>query len=539
MSVTGSPGGDVSEAGTGANEARKVLRRMRSGLLPRIVISVGALAIGLAIVFAVLIVAVKELRHHSLQARRSQQVIATANGLETLVIDLETGLRGFVITNRTSSLAPWYSARQNYPKEMRMLLALTGNEPTQHAAALQIKAAIDRYLTTYSVPLVRFMLRNPDAPRQVVIKSALTSRVDEIRGLFLTFLTTEERLGAAQDAQASHTSHRAYLTGVIGLVVALLFLLAVAVYLEWAIARPIRFVAEAARRVAGGDLSGRLPTEGPGEIGVLERSFNTMADSLQRGRDDLEERNRRLVESERLKTELVSNVSHELRTPLASVLGFSDLMLKRDVDPDDRRRYLELIRSEAARLGTLLNDLLDLQRHELGALRLVRQPVDLNELLRVQVTLYSAQSELHDLSFEPANEPLVVDGDPDRLAQVIGNLLSNAIKYSPDGGSVEVSASPVADEAWVWVRDRGLGIPREHQDQIFTKFFRADAARTRGIGGTGLGLVLAQQILEAHGGDIGFESEEGHGSTFWIRLPAVTDGSVAAAHDETKARHGT
>src|SRR5439155_16609894 len=123
-----------------------------------------------------------------------------------------------------------------------------------------------------------------------------------------------------------------------------------------------------------------------------------------------------------------------------------------------------------------------------------------------------AQASDHHLSLDPADDPLRVYGDRDRLAQVIGNLLSNAIKYSPEGGVVDVSASLVGDEAWVWVRDEGLGIPAEHQQRIFTKFFRGDVGRERGISGTGLGLVLARQIVEAHGGQIGFESAAGEGS---------------------------
>jgi signal transduction histidine kinase len=103
-----------------------------------------------------------------------------------------------------------------------------------------------------------------------------------------------------------------------------------------------------------------------------------------------------------------------------------------------------------------------------------------------------------------------------------------------------VNASLVGDEAWIWVRDEGLGIPDEHQEQIFTKFFRGDVGRRRGISGTGLGLVLARQIVEAHGGNIGFESAAGHGSTFWLQLPAAAGGrrGLAAARDDPEARHG-
>jgi signal transduction histidine kinase len=123
---------------------------------------------------------------------------------------------------------------------------------------------------------------------------------------------------------------------------------------------------------------------------------------------------------------------------------------------------------------------------------------------------------------------------------VIGNLLSNAIKYSPDGGIVEIAADVMSEDVTIWIRDHGLGIPAEHQDQIFTKFFRGDVGRMRGIAGTGLGLVLARQIVEAHGGEVGFESEEGTGSTFWLRLPAAVEKHEAplAAGDDADARHG-
>jgi signal transduction histidine kinase len=536
MTESGRATGAPSDTGKDGSSGNGRDPRARRGLLARIGVAAGLFAVALVVVFALLIVAVVGLRHRSLEARRSQQIIATANGLQTLVLDFETGLRGFVITHQERYLDPWRRARTQYPNKINLLIRLTTDDPGQQARAQELKRSVDNYFGAYSLPFMQFLRRNLGAAKVVALAA---HQVDVIRNQFSKFLTAEVVKGAARDHRARVTARNAVTAAIIGLFIALAFLVVLAVYLARQVARPVQLAARGAERIAAGDLSGRLPTGGPGEIGQLEQSFNAMADSLQRTLDELEDRNRRLVESEQLKTELVSNVSHELRTPLASVLGFSDLLLKRDVDPEARRHYLEIIRTESTRLATLLNDLLDLQRREQGAIELHPIEFDLNELVSVQVTLYSAQSDQHELVFYPSTEPVIVNADRDRVAQVIGNLLSNAIKYSPDGGRVEIRTAVIGGEAWLWVRDSGLGIPREQQHQIFTKFFRGEVGRQRGISGTGLGLVLTQQTVEAHGGTLGFESDEGKGSTFWFRVPAVAGGSGAATRDETEARHRT
>jgi two-component system, sensor histidine kinase and response regulator len=512
----------------------------RSGLVTRIALAAVAVGFGLALVFAVLFLAITGLRQRSLEARHSQQVIARANELQTLVIDLETGVRGFAITHDPAYLRPWTRAQRRYPAAIRDLLVLTADNPKQHRRALEIQGAVNSYLINYSRPLVKFMLRNPNLIGPIVTEDVRRAAVQtgKLRGKFGQFIATETALGNLRDKRAHTTMQRALVVGGIGLGAAFLLILLGALYVNRAVAAPVRSAADAAERVAAGDFSGRLRTDGPGEVGRLERTFNTMAASLESTLADLEERNRTLIESEETKSELVSNVSHELRTPLASVLGFSSLMLDRDLPLEEMRRYLEVIRAEARRLAELLNDLLDIQRIEQGTIELKLDDVDLNDLLAAQVTLYSAQSTNHELRLDAADDSVVVYGDRDRLAQVIGNLLSNAIKYSPEGGIVDISASLVGDEAWIWVRDEGLGIPTDHQQRIFTKFFRGDAGRERGISGTGLGLVLARQIVEAHGGEIGFESAAGEGSTFWLQLPAAAGDGRLAARDDPEASYG-
>jgi signal transduction histidine kinase len=224
-------------------------------------------------------------------------------------------------------------------------------------------------------------------------------------------------------------------------------------------------------------------------------------------------------EVDQLKSDLMSTVSHELRTPLASVLGYAELLRTRDLDTSVRDEMLGTVHREAKRLSTLIDDFLDVQAIEQDRLLLSREPFSVTDLLSEQVETFSGQSQKHRLEFTPCDQPAVAFGDRARIAQVIANLLSNAIKYSPEGGLVAVSASCTAGFVLVAVTDEGLGIPLAEQEHVFEKFFRVQRSESQRLGGTGLGLALAHEIVVAHGGSMGFESTEGVGSRFWFTLP--------------------
>ena len=479
-----------------------------------------ALVIG---VFVALILAISALQAATKQEARSKEVTASALMLEKLVLDVESAVRGYALTGNQDLLNPYHAAREELPSRLDEFEKLTSREQAQRQPAERLTLVIRQYLDEFAGPLVLFT--ELGAARSSLAKSENDVRITDIRGRFKRILETEDAIAASRKQSAESKSRHAIQLGVAGLAGTAALMLIFGLYLASSIARPVREAAEGASRFASGELSVRLEQGGPGEVGELTEGFNQMAERLESARAELEEQNAQLRESERLKSDLVNTVSHELRTPLSGVLGFTKLLLSRDFDSETRRHYLGIVDAQARRLSELIDDFLDVRRIEEGRFERAQELLDMGALLREEAQLYSAQSSKHRLALTLPKEALPVIGSPDRLRQVIGNLLSNAIKYSPQGGIVELRAEATNGTVRVEVRDEGIGIPAPQQAQIFTKFFRGDAAAS-GIPGTGLGLAVSRDIVESHGGRIGFTSAEGEGATFFVELPSGNGGEM-------------
>src|SRR5215207_205411 len=350
--------------------------------------------------------------------------------VEKLVIDLETGLRGVVLTGDARFLQPARAAGRQVDLRAGELERLVADNPTQLQRVRELRLAINSYVGDYLEPMVNLAQENIAAVRQTLARVEAKRRTDDIRRSFNELQSTEDRRAAASAASATTQSRRAIVLGVAGLVVCALLIVLFGLYLARSTAHPVREAATAATRLAEGDLSVRLSERGPGEIGELTAAFNHMAEELESQRRELQTQNEKLRESERRKSELVHIVSHELRTPLASILGFTSVLLNRDAEPEEQRRYLEIIDREGRRLSHLLNDFLDAERLEEGHLLLEPELIDVSRVVAEQVRLFEGQSDKHTLDMVIPPTPLTVRGDPNRLAQVVGNLLSNAIKYS-------------------------------------------------------------------------------------------------------------
>ena len=235
-------------------------------------------------------------------------------------------------------------------------------------------------------------------------------------------------------------------------------------------------------------------------------------------------------EIDRMKTEFIALVSHELRTPLSSITGYVSLMLDGQVGAvtPDQHAFLTTVKRNADRLAVIIGDILDVSRIEAGQMELHRTPLDVEAMVGGAAASLWPQTEAKRqiLTIDvPSDLPLVL-GDPTRVMQILTNLLSNAHKYTPPGGSVEVVARAVGRQVRVDVRDTGIGLAPEEQSQLFTKFYRSRDRAVQGVGGTGLGLVIAKQLVEMHGGTIVVSSQPGRGSTFSFTLPAVDPASV-------------
>jgi len=253
--------------------------------------------------------------------------------------------------------------------------------------------------------------------------------------------------------------------------------------------------------------------------------------------DELRARNEELASLDKLKSQLLANVSHELRTPLVTVKGYAELLLRGALGPitPRQRRGLEIQVANAERLVDLIETLLDFARREEGRLSLRRQKLDLRVPVREAVAQLAERISARGirLTCDAGPEPLDVDGDHARLAQLVKALVGNAEKFcdGPDG-AIRVVTRRDADHVILEVYDTGIGIPEPARQKIFDRFYQVDSSTTRRYGGAGLGLALAKEIVTLHGGEIAVDSIEGLGSTFVVRLPPSSAAGEARGRDE-------
>jgi signal transduction histidine kinase len=279
---------------------------------------------------------------------------------------------------------------------------------------------------------------------------------------------------------------------------------------------PVETLTKAATKMAAGSLDQRVDIASDDEIGELGQAFNQMAAGLSR--------------QEELRRNMVTDVAHELRTPLTNIRGYLQAISDGVLEPEPE--VVELLCDEAELLGDLVDDLQELSLAEAGQVVLDRQLADLGSLTTQASSAFASRAEAKGVSLTTHVPPcpVLAHVDPRRIGQVMRNVLENALIHTPPGGRIAATAQSVrrdgldepADALEISVTDTGGGIAPDDLPHVFDRFYRADRSRSRATGGAGLGLAIANQIVEAHGGHIGVESKVGSGTTFSITLPLVS-----------------
>jgi signal transduction histidine kinase len=451
-------------------------------------IASGLLALVIGAAFAVLLSSVAELRASERRARRSEEVLVVANRLERLVVDLETGQRGFVITGQERFLRPWQDARNAFPAEAATLERLVAGNPEQQARARRITQAATSYVRDYSVPLVTAARRDPSAAQTADATDQGRQRMDAIRAEFDRFLAAERELAAARERRSDAAAQRAVGAAVIGLGGSILLIALFAGYLTRAMVQPVRRAAAMADRLAGGDLGVRMPERGVGEIGVLERSFNTMAGSLERSRDELAASRARIVAAgDQARRRIERDLHDGTQQRLVSLV--LDLRAAEAAVPPERPELRAQLAGIADGLADALEELRELSR---GIHPAILSEGGLGPALKALARRSPVPVELAVDTPERLPEPVEV-----AAYYVISEALANAAKHA------QASATWVEAQA----RDGNLHL----------------SVRDDGVGGAapgrGSGLVGLADRVEALGGAITLDSPAGRGTTLLIDLP--------------------
>lgn len=340
----------------------------------------------------------------------------------------------------------------------------------------------------------------------------------------------------------------------------ILLSVAFATFFARRITRPLNLLTAGASAIALGDFDHKLDIRTNDELEDLARSFNYMAEKLKSNISDLEDSRAKILESnlkleqtnyrlartntslekanedlkelDKMKNEFLQTISHEVRTPLAAIKGYTEYLYEGTlgVINESQKKALEVMQRNVERLASYLNTLLDFTSLESGEIPITKNPFNIRTVIEQSVLPHKSAMEKKSikLSVDIDNKVGYCIGDRDRILQVLDNLISNATKFTPNGGSITISAAPVdKGRVEITVRDTGIGIKENEISKIFDRFYQADASTTRQYGGMGIGLSFVKMILDAHNASLKVESKEGEGTVFRFLLEASTSTSTA------------
>jgi signal transduction histidine kinase/ActR/RegA family two-component response regulator len=439
---------------------------------------------------------------HSVE--RSDRIIARTNELEKLLVNMETGLRGFVITHEKVFLQPYEASEQLIKPAIERLVGLVEDNPSELQHIERVQQTFDGW---HSYARRLMALDHATGEDKALVLTEEGKRLMDAMRVDLTAIGQSE-ISLRDDRSArAQAAARITLYTAIGMTLGVGGLLA---YLAW---RQLRLVSENYSKA----LSER------DRLLASERSARSEAERVNR-----------------MKDEFLATLSHELRTPLTAILGWSQLMRSGTLTSEETGKGIQTIERNALVQTQLIDQLLDMSKIISGKIVLNLAVVDLPSVIQTAIESIRPAIEAKQIRLEQKIERLPSDqhivGDLARLQQVIWNLLSNAVKFTPKDGQLRISLTNAHSHALLTVTDSGIGIAPAFLPFIFERFRQADASTTRKYGGMGLGLAIVKQLVELHGGTVGVSSPgEGQGASFRVVLPFATSTVIPAAPQEAPA----
>ena len=478
----------------------------------------------------------------------THQVISQGHKLLRLLVDMETGERGYLITGNEVFLEPFNEAKKVWSSEIQSLTILVSDNPEQVERLIEIDTLQKQWL-------VEAAEKEINARRKVTISDLNTMNamntmntmntvislieaqtgkaiIDKIRQIKSQFIQAENSLLLKRKLSAEKAIKSVKMIVVFGIVAILLLAGILSVYIYSYIAKTLEQLVATTRRIALGDFDHPVIMNSNDEFSTLGQSFNSMAKSLKESIEQMES-------AVKVKTDFLANMSHEIRTPMNGILGM--LTLLEDTNLSKQQiEYIESIRSCGDGLLVVINDILDISKLEAGKLELEQQTFDLRLMVNETCYLLDAMASQKGITISISIDnklPKYLVGDRLRIRQILLNLLSNAIKFTNQGTvQLNVALNSLSEgdcSLMIEVIDQGIGIAAEDLDKLFKPFSQVDTSTTRLYGGTGLGLIICAQLIKQMGGNISVKSKQGQGSIFSLTLSLAVAEEVLSNEQNT------
>jgi signal transduction histidine kinase len=417
--------------------------------------------------------------------KHTYQVIGSADDVEKSMLDIETGKRGYLLTQNAVFLEPYNSGLNHIRAQLDSLRTSTLDNPAQQANIEKLTLLVNQKITFVNQTQTLGEGGNMDSASTLVNSLEGKKTMDDIRQVIDDIKNEENKL-LDQRSEASQTYSQNTLNTIIA---------------GTAIAIMITIIST-----------------------ITIHKKMKQRDEVEKTNIELHLETEKLRERDNAKAELAAMVSHELKTPLVTISGYAEMLKDESVlgklNPE-QIHAVDTISFQTVTLERLISDIMDAQKMDLKRMKFNKREFAVDELMDEQIQLHSKLMDDKNIQFtNTTKEKLKIKSDPDRLNQVFANLIKNAVDFVPENGKIEINATRKNGDVVFYVKDNGKGIPKEKQDGLFKKFYQIDTSLKRSHGGTGLGLVICKGITEALGGTIWLESEVGKGATFYFKIPS-------------------